>query len=326
MKLTKGKVNLLIDGQFGSTGKGLLASYIGSKNTIDICVSNSGPNSGHTFYYKNKKCIVKQLPVTAITNINSKIYLCAGAIINVDILFEELTKFNIDKNRLYIHPQATVITKEDILAEQIGAAQAISSTQNGVGRALSRKINRESNVAKDTFLLKCFIRPIHLIDHLEREKIVFMEVPQGYSLSLNSNFYPYCTSRNITVSSALNDLDIHPYYLGKTIVSFRTYPIRVGNLPGSYSGDFYTDSVETTWDKIGVPIEYTTNTKRIRRVATFSLDQYQEVINKLRPDYVFLNFCNYLSEGNLNELLCYLPEVTHLGFGPKIKDVEIQYA
>ncbi len=152
-----------------------------------------------------------------------------------------------------------------------------------------------------------------------------MEVPQGYSLSLNSKFYPYCTSRDISVSSALSDLEVHPFYLGKTIVSIRTYPIRVGNLPHGYSGDFYSDSIETSWEKIGVPVEYTTNTKRVRRVATFSLYQYQDMLKVMLPDYVFLNFCNYLNEGALNELLCHLPEVTHLGFGPKVENIRGVY-
>ena len=326
MKLKKGKVNLLIDGQFGSTGKGLLASYIGKHNHIDICVSNAGPNSGHTFYYNNNKFIVRQLPVTAITNPKSKIYLCSGAVINITTLFKELYMYDIDIDRLYIHPKATIIQKEDIKLEQEGnTTNRISSTQNGVGSALARKINRSAKVAEDYQVLNRYINKLDIPELLEQSNTVLMEVPQGYSLSLNSKFYPYCTSRNISVSSALNDLEVHPHYLGKTIASIRTYPIRVGDLPHGYSGDFYSDSIETSWEEIGVPIEYTTNTKRIRRVASFSLYQYQDMLKELRPDYVFLNFCNYLNEGDLNELLCLLPEVTHLGFGSKIENIRGVY-
>lgn len=322
MKLSKGKVNLLIDGQFGSTGKGLLASYIGKNNNIDICVSNAGPNAGHTFYRRGRKCVVKQLPVTAITNPTSTIYLCSGAIINIGILLRELKEFNIDTQRLIIHPQAAIISEEDILSEQKGTAVYISSTQNGVGKALSRKINRESNIARNYPELSIYIKALPLNTFLNEGQTLFMEVPQGYSLSLNSKFYPCCTSRNITVSSALNDLDIHPYYLGNTIASIRTHPIRVGNLPKGYSGRFYMDSIETSWDELNLPKEYTTNTKRVRRVATFSFKQYEEMLQALRPNYVFLNFCNYINKNTLNTFLKRMPEITHLGFGPKIEDIK----
>jgi len=36
INLQEGKLNLLIDGQFGSTGKGLFAHYIGVNSHIDI--------------------------------------------------------------------------------------------------------------------------------------------------------------------------------------------------------------------------------------------------------------------------------------------------
>ena len=78
ISLSSGKFNILIDGQFGSTGKGLLANYIGMFNHIDIAVSNASSNAGHTFYNTDgKKIIVKHLPVSGIINKRSLIYLCA---------------------------------------------------------------------------------------------------------------------------------------------------------------------------------------------------------------------------------------------------------
>lgn len=53
--LQEGKLNLLLDGQFGSTGKGLFAHYIGCTNHIDIAISNASSNAGHTFCIGDKR-------------------------------------------------------------------------------------------------------------------------------------------------------------------------------------------------------------------------------------------------------------------------------
>ena len=326
IELAKGRVNILLDGQFGSTGKGLFAEYISKHNRIDIAITNAGPNAGHTFCYNDVKAVTKLLPVTGILNPNSIIYISRGALINIPLLFSELEFFNVDLDRVYIHPQTTVITNADVVMEKMthSSFASISSTQNGVGNALSRKIVRASKVAKDYPELKRFIMDYDLESSLEDGDTAFMEVPQGFSLSLNSNFYPYCTSRDINVSSALNDCDVHPVYLGKVTTCIRTFPIRVGNLPEGYSGDFYYGSTETTWEALGLPVEYATNTHRIRRVATFSHRQYKDMLRKLRPDFIFLNFCNYLDRGSLDNLLALLPEVTHLGFGSKTSNIFIK--
>lgn len=325
LELSKGKVNILIDGQFGSTGKGLFAEYTTQYNygNIDIAITNAGPNAGHTFMFNGKKVVTKLLPVSGILDTNSIIYISRGSILHLPLLLHELDFFNIEHDRVYIHPQATVITEEDILVEKevSSSFNNISSTQNGGGNALARKIKRESKVAKDYEELSYFIMEYPFEHSLNKGATALMEVPQGLGLSLNSSFYPYCTSRDINIAAALNDCDVHPYYLGKVASCIRTYPIRVGNLPNGYSGDFYEDSIETSWEALGLPVEYTTNTHRVRRVATFSLKQYKEMLLKFRPNYIFLNFCNYLDRQTLERMLKYLPEVTHLGFGSTIEDV-----
>jgi hypothetical protein len=56
-------------------------------------------------------------------------------------------------------------------------------------------------------------------------------------------------------------------------------------------------------------------------VATFSHEQYKQALKGLRPDNVFLNFCNYLTDNQLLGLLQKLPEVNYLGFGPSYLDI-----
>ncbi len=330
MKLLTGKLNILIDGQFGSTGKGLLASYLAVTNHIDIAITNSSPNAGHTFYFRGQKYVTRHLPISGIINKRSTIWLCAGCIICVDTLLDEIRKFDVS-DRVYIHPRAAIINKKDVENESSGAVAKIASTRKGVGQALIRKINREAKLAKDHPKLKKYIKELDVQYYLDQNCCILMEVPQGFDLSINSGLsYPHCTSREITICSAMSDAQVHPNYLGKVSVCLRTYPIRVGNIKLDdnkigYSGPFYSDSVETTWSDISVREELTTNTKRVRRVATFSIKQYKKMLNFLKPDYIFLNFANYMNKQELSSLLDKLPEITHLGFGPEIKDVTLNH-
>lgn len=322
-----GKLNILIDGQFGSTGKGLVASYVGYYCHVDIAVTNASMNAGHTFYLDNTKYVTKHLPISGILNHRSSIYLCAGAIINPEYLLEEIKTFDIDPDRVFIHPRAAVIEQCDVDYEHDGSVKKIASTRSGVGSALIRKIDRSSGLAMNHELLQPLVREIDLNFYIEQGCNVFMEVPQGFDLSINSGLsYPHCTSREITVSAALADAQVHPSLLGNTIVVIRTYPIRVGHIVEhgeivGNSGPFYPDSTELSWEYLGLPKEYTTNTNRVRRVCTFSMIEYNRMKDMLRPDYVFLNFANYMSDYEITEMLENLPEVTHIGYGPKINDI-----
>lgn len=329
-----GKFNIVIDGQFGSTGKGLICSYIGANNHIDLAVTNSSSNAGHTFFdFEGNKRVVKYIPVSSIFNKRSGIYFCPGSIINPSILLNEIYQNDIDPTRVCIHPRCAIIENEDIEKEKnINSSQAkLASTQSGVGEALSRKVLRSSKLAKGCKELEEFIGEINLQYYMNEGCSIIMEVPQGFDLSLNSGLaYPYCTSREITVSSAMSDAQVHPSYLGNVMMSMRTFPIRVGNLiidnkEIGYSGPFYEDSKELSWDELGVEKEYTTNTKRIRRIATFSLEQYKKSIEMLKPTHVFLNFVNYIkSKNKLNALLKKINKiqnVNYIGTGPTIFNV-----
>jgi len=335
MELAASKFNMMFGGQLGSEGKGLLANYIASTNHIDIAVSNASSNAGHTFYwqlhseYSVNKHITKHLPISGVINKRSTIYLCAGSIINPKLLLKEIDESDIDPNNLYINPRAAIITDEDIENEmKDNGVKTIASTMSGVGSALVRKINRKAALAWECKELKQFIKFVDLEYYMDKGCTVLMEVPQGMDLSLNHGLsYPYCTSRDVTPASAMNDAMVHPKYIGKVIVAIRTMPIRVGNViengvEKGNSGPFHNDSIETTWEQLGIETEYTTRTNRVRRVASFSFEQYSKMLKIYQPDYVFLNFCNYLTIEQLRDLLSKLPEVTHLGFGAKIENID----
>ena len=305
MRFTQsGKLSMIIDGQFGSTGKGLIAGYVALNDRVDFGMTNASANAGHTCIM-DKKYVAYHLPMVSVLT-NRPAFLCAGSIIDPRVLLAEIETLGVAPENVHIHPRAAVIEPEDVAAElqPDSSVTKIGSTQHGVGRALARKINRSARLAEDVDALKPFI----VADFRSRVRSMLMggahgvmEVPQGFGLGINSGYaYPYCTSREISVSQALSDAQLHPSLLGAVMMTLRTYPIRVGSInnakrgePG-WSGPFYWDSSEVTWAGVGVEPERTTVTGRIRRIGSWSQAQLQDAVLQLRPDVVFLNFVNYL--------------------------------
>ena len=330
-----GRASIIVDGQFGSTGKGLIAASLALKpeNECQIATTNASANAGHTSIIGSRKFITFHLPTFAVVQ-QCVAYLNAGAIINPKLLFKEMEEVGFPRNLLRIHPRAAVITDEDVAAEASSdsAQTKLASTRKGVGTALANKILRRSKLAGETPELAEFIEVIDLHTCLNWGDRIVVEIPQGFSLGINSGFsYPYCTSRDVTVMQGLADACIHPVYLGQTMMSLRTYPIRVGNIiEGGVqlgtSGPCYPDQEEITFESIGQPEELTTVTKRIRRIFSFSTTQYRDACEVNRPDLVFLNFCNYLKDRDqLSDMVCDMTLAhmapTHFGFGPAVEDV-----
>ena len=298
-------VHAIVDGQFGSAGKGALAAWLAEQmvkedRNVEGCIYSGGPNSGHTFYHEGAKHVLKQVPTTAValcllTGHPSSVYLSAGAIIDPEILFDEARRY--PQLRIFVDPNATVVLEEDKAEEHRGSISEVAGTRSGAGAALVRKIRREPKAIwrdhKFTNLPSNVVTRSHNL-HPD-EYFYFMEVSQGFSLGINSHFYPKVTSRECTVMQGLADVRIPPRSLARTYMAIRTFPIRVGNVDGFSSGDWYIDQEELTWADLGVEPELTTVTKRERRIATFSDIQFEDAVRANDPDFVFINFLNYLT-------------------------------
>lgn len=333
--------HVLVDGQFGSTGKGALAAWLahqavdsGAIGTFDGVITNAGPNSGHTSYFGDEKIVPKQLPTFAVHAMLLgrviPVYLSAGAVIDLDIFLAEAKKYpNIP---IFVHPNAAVITSVDKQAEREGSIAEVAGTRSGTGAALARKIYRQENAIwnywKNNISLSNVATMGHYI-HPERNSY-FVEASQGFSLGINSEFYPKVTSRECTVMQAIADARIPPRQVAMTYMCLRTYPIRVGNVDGHSSGDWYHDQFEVRWSDIGVPAERTTVTNRIRRVATFSITQFSDAVKANDPDWIAINFLNYLNSYEARSILItdiveHMPIAAGIigGYGPKVEDWEI---
>lgn len=323
---TKPGAYVLVDGQFGSTGKGLLASVLAERLPYrpDVVSSNAGPNSGHTFYGPDdEKVVLCQLPSYAIARLAYKnqqipVFMNAGAIIDESRLKKEYLEW-FEDGHLLVSPTAALADPkgESHLVSEIG------STGKGTGYGVSRKIMRHVEAVygdAGTFPSMDYERGV-------KEKIL-LEVSQGFSLGIDAGFYPYCTSRNCTVSQAISDAGLHPNDYADSIMTVRTFPIRVaGN-----SGPGYPDQIEMEWKDLGIEPEFTTVTQKIRRIFTWSDIQFREALRANRPSSIFVNFMNYLEVKDRGPFMQNIirqyrdvmgcnPAVVLVGFGPKNNDM-----
>lgn len=324
-----------VDGQYGSTGKGVINGLMAEmfRDRVDVVSTNAGPNSGHTTFYNGEKIVLKQLPTfsvvaalarTADPNLfapDVKTVINSGAIINPEILDAEVKKYLV-RRPPYVEGRAAIIT-EACIAEDVTNVKGVASTGQGIGPAMIGKLKRTADAVKDAQR-----KPF------EYKGKVYIEASQGFSLGINQPFYPKVTTRECTVAQALSDAGISPKHFRKSVMSVRTFPIRVGSTENS-SGAHYPDQKEITFEDLGVKPEYTTVTKRMRRIFTWSDQQFRASIRTNTPDAIFVNFMNYLDEDvranwvedNIVkpyvEEMGYPLETVLLGHGPMATDVEL---
>lgn len=342
----KGRASFVVGGAWGSEGKGAACAFVAKHlaeydKFFDIVTTNNGCQSGHTSTHNGKTRVAFHLPTYPLIipdyGRDCLVYLNSGAVIDPDVLQQEL-KDHGQFREFFIHPNAAIVTQScrDAEMSDESVQTKIASTRKGVGEALARKALRCGTIARDgPSWLKQFVRRIDLNARLQAGASVLVEVPQGYGLSYDGKFYPYCTSRNCTTGQAMSDAGIHPTYYGETMMVIRTYPIRVGNIydkdnsPGGdpnnvwevgNSGGCYPDQVETSWESLGVKAEITTVTKRVRRVFTFSHQQLHDAMAALRPGVVYVTFMDYLrSDADVSGLLLAIKTTSrNLGLDPEL--------
>lgn len=324
------KAHFVVDGQYGSTGKGLAAAMLAEMfgQEVEYVTCNAGPNSGHTSYVNGKKLVLRQLPTfSSAVSVMGKnpqpfTYINSGAVVVPEILNAECQETGV---RCYLSPWASVVNPKHVHDES-AIAKYLGSTGKGTGAAIASKVMRDRDAVvahnRDLFSDRVSVETVNLTGMMG-----IVEVSQGFSLGINSGFYPFCTSRECTVAQAASDAGLHPYDVGDSMMVIRTYPIRVGG----NSGPCYPDQQEIDWSEIGVEPELTTVTQKQRRLFTFSRYQFMDALAANRPKIILLNFCNYMSKEKLSELITTIlaayeivmddSPVLLLGFGPRSEDV-----
>lgn len=305
-------LTIIIDGQAGSTGKGKICGYLAKKDDFTISTNNWASNAGHTYLDDDgNKVVVSHLPM-AFINPKTKLIINAGAIITPEILFEEIKKYKkkINNRKIYIDSRAMIIQEKHRLLEKSSIKSG--STFKGCGAAYSDKIMRKQDVilAKEYFEsvddeYKNFIEIVDTAKMLnESLDYILIEGAQGQDLDINHGLdYPNVTSRMCSASQLIADAGCSPFKVKDIYMIIRPYPIRISNQTDNgeiYSGD-YANSKEITWEEIakrcgynGVLEEYTTVTKKKRRVFEMNWERlkYNVMINK--PTGIILNFAQYI--------------------------------
>ena len=338
--IKENKLNMVVDAQWGSTGKGKLCSFLYENYKIDVAISNNMPNAGHVSVIKSpsgrtEKFVLKALPTGALYP-GIKCFIGPYSVIDVNRLTEEINEIVSKLEHLpevYIHPMACVLTPENVEQEK-QLVSGISSTGQGSCSAVMQKMARLGNA----YLFKNYNGGLPIRTEIKDYSEVYStnnstllaEGSQGHDLSLNwGTSYPYVTSRDCNVGTMLENSGVSCHRIGNIIASIRTFPIRVGSVGDGTSGPYWDDQQELCWKDLGVMAEYTTVTKRVRRVFTYSRRQIEKFCRIVGPTHAFLNFVNYLEEETAEDFIKMVEKdlkrwgcvLSLLGTGPKSHEV-----
>lgn len=296
-------ISIIVGGQYGSEGKGKVSQFWAKKIGASAVVRVGGPNSGHTAYNKRgEKMIFSQLPAACIDG-NIPAILPAGSYINISKLMSEIEMLN-GNILLHIDPNAVIIDDDTIRAEDMLMLQArIGSTLSGTGEAVAKRVMRSNvTLARDVMEIRPYISDTKDVMRsilLDSDDIV-IEGTQGYGLSnLHAECYPYATGRDTTAAGFLSEAGLSPFDVNHIVMVLRTYPIRVAGNSGPLK-DEITWEIVTAESGSKTPIsEYTSVTKKLRRVGRFDKKLARDAIRANKPDVIFLNHVDYYDAENV---------------------------
>jgi len=136
------KADLIVDMQYGSTGKGLIAGYLAMKNEYDVVVNANMPNAGHTFIdAKGQKMVHKVLPNGLVSPKCEYVLIGPNSVFSMDQLMKELDQldeFGYDQYQVCIHHRAVVLQDRHKDTEQ--KYKRIGSTAQGSAAATIHKM------------------------------------------------------------------------------------------------------------------------------------------------------------------------------------------
>jgi adenylosuccinate synthase len=279
---------IIVGGQYGSEGKGKVVSLYCTSLGRPWVVRCGGPNSGHTTHVDGEEIVLRQVPA-GVSNPEATLLLAAGCAVDVDVLLREVEMLSLPRERIIVDPRVVLIQETD-RGEESKASTEIGSTASGTGAALMRRMRRshEVQLAQNCASLQKRVR-IETVAPLLHSRLdigddVVIEGTQGFGLSLlHGPTYPYLTARDVTAAAFASEVGLSPRQIDEIVMVIRTFPIRVGGRSGPMSE-------EITWEAIqeisGAPHpvpEYTSVTKRLRRVARFDIEAVQMACMYNRP-------------------------------------------
>lgn len=287
-------IRVVIGGQFGSEGKGSVVSWLARRYPLDLSIRIGSPNAGHTFMTPGGATYkMRQLPSTWAFS-DAPIYLPAGAVLDREVLLTELEVLHKNgyKGEVYISPQAVVINEGHREQEK---TITTGSTYSGTGAARASKCIRQAKLAWECSELAPYTRqPLIEAILADPNNSLLIETTQGFGLSLDSSYYPYCTSTNIDIYRALSDAEV-PFgvHTIRPLLVLRTFPIRIAGNSGPLLQ-------ETNWQSLRdlygdhIPDEKSTVTGNTRRAGEWDSKLARDALGRTQPSQVFLTFVDYI--------------------------------
>jgi adenylosuccinate synthase len=279
---------IVVGGQYGGEGKGKVVALRAGRCESPWVVRCGGANSGHTVTVAGREVVLRQVPAGA-GHPSAVLLLAAGCAVDEDVLLAELESLQIPKDRIIVDPRGVVVADADRRREEELAGR-IGSTASGTGAALARRMTRcrdvrlvgESDRLRRKVRIESVASLVH--SHLAGDGCVIVEGTQGFGLSLlHGRGYPFVTARDTTASGFASEVGLAPKHVDSVVMVMRTFPIRVGGNSGPMAN-------EITWEKVrelgGAPEvidEYTSVTKRLRRVAIFDVELVKEACRYNQP-------------------------------------------
>ncbi|MGE4063735.1 MAG: adenylosuccinate synthetase [Rhodospirillaceae bacterium] len=326
-------VSVVVGGQFGSEGKGKIALELVRRERATTVVRVGGTNSGHTAISRDGKTYaLRQLPAACIDR-SVKVVIPPGSYIDLEILRAELQLLQLGPSSVRISPWAKIITDEHKAWERASNLNAaIGSTQSGTGAAVIAAIARDaegfqlkSRDAEHIHELEPFLEDTSALlrKSLKRNERIVIEGSQGFGLSLlHGGFWPKATSRDTTAAGFAAEAGISPLDVDDVTLVIRCHPIRV-------AGDSGPLVNETDWETIaqdgGLSTsihEYTTVTKKLRRVGAFDAGLVRRAVEVNRPTRIVLNHLDYVDplvrEGRVTSKARQFVSAVEAGIGEEI--------
>ena len=293
-------VTVVVGGQCGSEGKGKVCQILANHMNATAVVRIGGPNSGHTGISRDgSEVILRQLPTASLLP-DAQMAIGAGSYVDPRLLLRELELTRLESDRLWIDPNAVVIEPSDRRAEaDRNLIERIGSTGSGTGAAVRRRIERGARVV----LAKChpdltrFVQPVApaLRGLLTRGGRIIIEGTQGYGLSvLHSRDYPFATSRDTTAGGFVAEAGLSPLDVDDVVLVLRAFPIRVAGNSGPLLNEIDWKTVSSQSGAMEPLIEFSSVTKRVRRVGRFDSSMVIDAITVNRPTRIVLNHLDYV--------------------------------
>lgn len=301
----KGKLTVLVGGQYGSEGKGAVVEHIANEYGVHVRVGS--PNAGHTIYWNGEKHVMQSIPC-GWTNPSATIMIGRGALLNMKQFMKELVHilsyYPNFLNRLYIDGEAGILDEK--FHEEEGGVDGemhhrIGSTGEGVGPARIARLQRDpskfrqfKDIAAEYGLERCVMSntPLYLAACQDRGENILIEGTQGSALSLLHSYWPYCTSVDTNAAGIISEVGIAPTRVTNVLLVVRTYPIRVAGTSGPMQN-------EITWEEVSrrcgrTVTERTTVTHKTRRVAEWDDALFEQACVLNAPTELALTFADYV--------------------------------